>query len=219
MTPEKHVLTEAREKVETQIAQQEINECLKISRVIKITGKICCETQNNYSFWNRQLKYLLKESKPFVIVVNSPGGDALEVLRFEKAIETVKEKGIRVYSLGAEECRSAAVHALLLEHPEGIYVTPGTEIQLHGSTGHLTRDPFIIGINSGFAVCLRLSKTVTSLYSEFFNKWGSKLVSIKYIPPTNNSLYQYPRLLTSWLIGRYISRTDLSELSFGFTRK
>jgi hypothetical protein len=117
--------------------KREIKESIHNGRVIDIYGEIGWKSLDE---WKEQLNSLAKSgSFPITLKIDSQGGLRPAVWFFDDELKILRrEQGIHIYSLADKLCGSAAIDALLLGHPDGIYATPGTNIQFHGS--HIKED-------------------------------------------------------------------------------
>ena len=120
---------------------KDVEDCLNNGRYIAIKGDIWENTENNAIRWKKELDELTSQNNnPVVIAINSNGGDLYQVWGLVGELREMlnKKPEIKIYTLGVKYCLSAGLEALMIGAiiGEGIFVTPDTRMQFHGSTLH-----------------------------------------------------------------------------------
>jgi ATP-dependent Clp protease, protease subunit len=157
----------------------EIKEALDNGRKIEIYGPIGTDVgENTYSKWESQLDQLGNES-PIVIEISTPGGNSAEIIKLDEKVKELREKGLKCYTLGTAYCLSVGIRALMIGRPDGIFVTPDTLLQFHGSTSHIDNEEWVTEEKKEIVRKGRLAHQRNTLYGVIADQTGKDVATIE----------------------------------------
>lgn len=111
----------------------EVKECITKGRVIDIAGEI---KQGDERKWLARLEELVAiGDAPIVVRINTPGGSIKSVNDFGMEVGNMQAQGKakKIYTLAHNHCASAGTYMLISLGTSGIFSTPNTKINFHGS--------------------------------------------------------------------------------------
>ncbi len=107
----------------------DVLDCIQRHRTIKIFGEIG-HGPDRIEPWKKAVDRIYKRNNSMMVLINSSGGFIPTVWDLEKLIDEWRKEGKKFYTLG-NYCSSAALEALMLGHPDGVFLRPTGRLIYH----------------------------------------------------------------------------------------